>query len=348
MTAASNPVPVIIDTDPGLGEPGSDIDDGFAIAMALRSPEVDVRGLTIVNGNVDAVTGTDVARRLLQRLGRIDVPVVQGALQPLKRDMAPLRKLFTDVLGDAATSAPSREALLPATRSEHAADFLASEAAARPGDLVVVAIGPMTNLALTIQRHPSFARDVRELVLMAGAATTYAQNITVVGDFNTYVDPEALDIVMHSGASIRMVGLDQTSRVILTRDDAAAMRALARDHDDPFCAWAADCSDAWIDFLGRAFPKRPEHRNGCFLHDPLVLAAVIAPDLFEWSPAHVEVELMSELARGLVVADRGLALAPAQPANAMVATNTETAGFHRLFMERIGARTVPPSSNDHA
>lgn len=343
----TKPLRIIIDTDPGLGEPGSDIDDGFAIAMALRSPELDVAGLTIVNGNVDALTGTDVARRLLERLGRSDIPVLQGALAPLKRDMAPVRQLFDAVLGGSAP-ANAKKHLLPPTRDTHAADFLVREAAAHPGELVVVAIGPMTNLALAIQRDPRFAGNVRELVLMAGSATTYAQNITVVGDFNAYVDPEALDVVMRSGARIRMVGLDQTSRVILNRADAEAMRGIAAEQDDPFCAWAADCTDAWIDFLGRAFPNRPEHRDGCFLHDPLVLAAVIAPELLGWAPAHVEVELESELARGLVVADRGLALAPAAPSNATVAIDTDVAGFRRLFLERIGARTVRPIRHNNA
>jgi purine nucleosidase len=169
-----------------------------------------------------------------------------------------------------------------------------------------------------------------------------------VGDFNAYVDPEALDIVLRSGAKIRMVGLDQTSRVMLTRADAWTMRAIARAQDDPFCDWAADCSEAWIDFLGRAFPKRPEHRDGCFLHDPLVLAAVIAPRLMTWADAHVEVETQSELARGLVVADRGLALALMRAPNAAVAVDTDVESFHRLFLERIGARTIQPCSDHKA
>lgn len=345
---ANKQIPIVIDTDPGLGEPGSDIDDGFAIAMALRSPELDIRGLTIVNGNVDALTGVDVARRLLERLGRTDVPVSRGALAPLKRDMGPVRQLFDAALGGGAPAARPAQDFLGPTAQTHAADFLVAEAAAHPGELVVVAIGPMTNLALAIERDPEFARNVRELVLMAGSATTYAQNITVVGDFNAYVDPEALDIVMRSGASIRMVGLDQTSRVILTRADGEAMRSMAKARNDPFCAWAADCADGWIDFLGRAFPNRPEHRDGCFLHDPLVLGAVIAPALISWAPAHVQVELQSELARGLVVADRGLALAPAAPPNATVAIDTDVAGFHRLFLERIAARTIPPRRQNYA
>ena len=334
------PIKVIIDTDPGLGEPGSDIDDGFAIAIALRSAEIDLRGLTIVNGNVDASTGADVARRLLERMGRADIPVLLGALAPLYRDIAPVRALFETALGEAQASTDPARPTLPPTSEMHAADFLVTETAAHPGEIVVVAIGPMTNLALAIQRDPGFARNARELVLMAGAATTYAQNVTVVGDFNAYVDPEALDIVLRSGATIRMVGLDQTSRVMLTRADAEKMRAIARAENDPLCAWAADCSDAWIDFLGRAFPNRPEHKDACFLHDPLVLAAVIAPGLLTWAEAHVEAETQSDLARGLVVADRGLALAPMRTPNATVAIDTDVEGFRRLFLERIGARTI--------
>lgn len=326
-------IPVVVDTDPGLGEPGSDIDDGLAIALALRSPELDVRALTVVNGNVDAATGTDVARRLLHRLGRDDVPVSLGAIEPLVRDMAPLRALF-----DAALPTPPRRRadLLGPSTDEPAARLLARLAAESPGELVVVAIGPMTNLARAIQDDPAFATNVRELVLMAGSATTYAQNVTVVGDFNAYVDPEALEVVLRSGAAIRMVGLDQTSRVRLTRADAAALRA----GKDDFGRWAGECAQAWIDFLGRAFPRRPEHRDACFLHDPLVVAAVIRPGLLTWQDAHVQVETVSELARGLVVADRGLALAHPGPVNASVAVDTSVDDFRRLFLDRISTERL--------
>jgi purine nucleosidase len=327
-------IPVIIDTDPGLGEPGSDIDDGLAIALALRSPELDVLGLTIVNGNVDVATGIDVARRLVERLGVPDLPIVLGAAEPLRRDMAPVRALFDAVLRQGHQGSAAARKLLGPNRRGHAADYLVRTAAERPGELVVIAIGPMTNLALALRRDPAFASNVRELVLMAGSATTYAQNITVVGDFNSYVDPEALDTVLRSGARIRMVGLDQTSQVVLTRGDAETLRAST----DQFGLWAAECAEAWIDFLGRAFPNRPEHRTGCFLHDPLVVAAVTHPDLLTWQEACVRVETTSDLTRGLVVADRGLALQPAGPANATVAVATDVDAFHQLFLARIGAR----------
>jgi inosine-uridine nucleoside N-ribohydrolase len=302
------PISVIIDTDPGLGEPGSDIDDGLAIALAIRSPELRVLGITTVNGNVDVSTGTDVARRLTERLGVPDLLVARGAATPLARDMAPVRAMFHAVANEPVQdhhATPGRTKLGPTT-AESAADFLGRATRELPGEITVIAIGPMTNIALAIEQDRSFARNVAELVLMAGSATTYAQNVTVVGDFNSYVDPEALDIV------IRMVGLDQTSRVMLTRDDAESMRT----SEDPFSRWVADCTDAWIDFLGRAVPNRPEYVDACFLHDPLVVASVIEPAICAWDEADVQVETRSELARGLVIADRGLALRPMGAPNA--------------------------------
>ena len=332
------PIPVIIDTDPGLGEPGSDIDDGLAIALALRSPELEVLGLTVVNGTVDAMTGVDGARRLTERLGCPDLPGLLGATQPLVREMAPLRAMFDRAMPPrtsdrAGGAAEASVAPLGPTSPQHAADFLAEQAAARPGELVVIAIGPMTNLALALQRHPELAGQVRELVLMAGSATGYAQNITVVGDFNTYADPEALDIVLRSGAPVRMVGLDQTARVMLDRDDAATLRASGSE----FGRWAGTCADSWIDYLGRAFPARVEHRTSCFVHDPLVIAAVTHPELLTWAVADVRVETISELARGLVVADRGLSLTVPGPANATVATDVAIEEFRELFLARIAA-----------
>lgn len=324
---------VIIDTDPGLGEPGSDIDDGLAIALAVRADELDVLGLTVVNGNVPLSTGVHVARSLVDRLGVPQLPVLAGADHPLTRDMGSIRALFDAVPGH--DTAGPRGPMRGPTSEIHAVDWMIEQAERFPGEITVIAIGPMTNIALAIQKSPRFATNVREFVLMAGSATAYAQNITVVGDFNAYVDPEALDIVIRSGAKITMVGLDQTSKVILTRNDADEMLA----SEDPFARWAGECTHAWIDYLARAFPKRPEHTYGCFLHDPLVVAAFIRPELCEWDDAHVEVELTSELARGLVVADRGLALQQPGPVNATVAIDTHVDSFREFFVNTLSRTT---------
>ena len=342
-----NRLPVILDTDPGLGEPGSDIDDGLAIALAILSPEIELLGLTIVNGNVDTATGVDVARRLLGRLKVHDLPVLAGATRPLRRNMEPVKELFRIAVPGHTEAVADRELVGP-TSPQHAADWMIERVLERPGEVTVIAIGPMTNLALAIRREPRFAECVREFVLMAGSATGYAQNVTVVGDFNTYVDPEAVQIVLDSGANIRMVGLDQTARVLLTRDDAELLAGAS----DDFSSWAGVCTIAWIDFLGRAFPNRPEHQYACFLHDPLVIAAVLDSSLLRWADAHVEAELSSELARGLVVADRGLALARPRPANASVAIDTDVEGFRDLFLSRLSqperVRSVPhPAGPTH-
>ncbi|HEY6760335.1 MAG TPA: nucleoside hydrolase [Baekduia sp.] len=321
-----SPTRIILDTDPGLGAPGADIDDGLAIALALRSPEIVLEALTIVVGNVDVEIGRANAEALLDRLDATHVPIAVGAGRPLVEDLAPLRALFDAHLPDAG----DRPADPPG--SGDAARLLVDRVLASPGEITVVAIGPMTNLALAIALEPAFAENVRELVLMAGAATTYAQNITTVADFNAYADPEALQVVLDSGAPIRMVGLDQTMRVLLTRADAERMRA----GGDAFGAWAADCTDAWIDFLHAAFPERPEHADACFLHDPLTIAAVIDPTLLTWAPAQVAVELQGRLTRGLAVADRGLALLPpAGPPNAQVAIDTDVDRFRSLFLDRM-------------
>jgi purine nucleosidase len=323
------PTRIILDTDPGLGAPGADIDDGLAIALALRSPEVVLEALTIVVGNVDVQVGYANAGALLARLGAGQVPVALGAGRPLVEDLAPLRALFDRHLPEA--QRPTQRPPDP-DGSGDAARLLVDLVMANPGEITIVAIGPMTNLATAIALEPGFAAAVGELVLMAGAATTYAQNVTTVADFNAYADPEALQMVLDSGAPVRMVGLDQTSRVLLDRGDAQRMR----DGGDPFGVWAAECTDAWIDFLGTAFPERPEHADACFLHDPLTVAAVIDPSLLTWAPAHVAVELEGRIARGMAVADRGLALMPpAGPPNAQVAIDTDVERFRSLFLDRM-------------
>jgi purine nucleosidase len=321
------PTRIILDTDPGLGAPGADIDDGLAIALALRSPEVKLEALTIVVGNVDVQVGRANAEALLNRLGAGDVPVAIGAGAPLVEDMKPLRALF-----DAHLDGDEERAEDPPGSGE-AAKLLVDKVMANPGEITVVAIGPMTNLALAIRMEPAWAANVKELVLMAGSATTYAHNITTVADFNAYADPEALQIVLNAGAPhVKMVGLDQTSRVMLTRKDAQRMR----QGGDAFAEWAADCTDAWIDFLHTAFPDRPEHAEACFLHDPLTIGAVLDPTLLTWAPAHVAVELRGTLTRGLAVADRGLALLPpAGPPNALVAIDTDVERFRTLFLDRM-------------
>lgn len=324
---SSGRIPIIIDTDPGIGMPGSDIDDGLAIAYAVRSPRLEVRALTTVVGNVDVGSGVTNAVRLLRRLGRSDIPVVQGAMRPLVRDMGTVRSAFRRFINE--DEPRDEEPALPPTVPMTAAQYLVEQVRREPGVLTVVGIGPATNLALAVALDPAFAGNVAEIVLMAGSATTYAENMTPVGDFNAFVDPEALAVVLGSGARVRMVGLDQTARTRFTLGDAKRLRTSGEACN----TWLADCADGWISLLSRAFPNRPEHREACFLHDPLVVASVAEPNNCSWADAYVEVALAEPLTRGLVVADRGLALlAPRGQWNATVAVDSDVEAFHKEFM----------------
>jgi purine nucleosidase len=229
------------------------------------------------------------------------------------------------------------------TSSVPAAQFLVDTARAEPGSVSVICIGPMTNVATAMAMDPGFADNVDTFYLMAGSARTYANNLTVLGDFNAYVDPEALAIVLAGLGHARMIGIDQTSSLLLTRDDAARLRSSA----DAFGRWAGVCADAWIDFLHAALPTRAEHETSCFLHDPLVVATAIDPARCRWENAFVQVELGGQLTRGLVVADRGLALQrPAGPPNAAVAVDTDVDRCRRLILGRLEtpAAAGPPTN----
>ena len=175
---------IILDTDLAMGAPGSDIDDGFALALALADPGLQVELVTTVGGNSDVETSTRLTRELLEVLGRSDVTVVQGA----------------PVDGDAA-------------------DEIGRRVLAEPGELSLVCIGPLTNVARALA-DPVVAAAVREVVAMGGVYLEQTNVAAMPGEYNFWCDPEAAQVVLESGVPLRLVGLDVTRRVRLTRADA--------------------------------------------------------------------------------------------------------------------------------
>ena len=323
---------VIIDTDPGIGVPGADIDDGLAIILALLSPELNVEALTIVNGNVEMEEGTLNTLRILELLDRRDVPVARGMDRPLLRDMKPVRAAFNKVLS------PGKdiyiEQPLPSLKpiSEHAVDLLVSKVMENPGEITVIAIGPLTNIAMAMLKDPRFADNMQELIVMGGCATMLAQNMTSVAEFNMYCDPDAAKIVFQSGAKITLVGLDVTMKVFFTRDHLNELRK----SQSPLIEYIISRSEPWIDFLGKAFPKREEYQNGCALHDPLAIGVVLDPSIVTIEKAYVDVETNSDLTRGQIVADRGLAIMqPEHDYNVDVSVDVNDDRFLKLFINRI-------------
>ncbi len=308
---------VLIDTDLAMGAPGSDIDDGFALALALADPELSVEMVTTVSGNTDVDTATRLTLDLLDRLGRSDVPVVRGAAQALRgwRREPP------------ATPA-ARSGRRP--ESGYAAVRLVEEVMAAPGALTIVAIGPLTNIALALAIEPAVAERVRQVVVMGGVFLQHTNRSQMPGEFNTWADPDATAIVLASGAPLRFVGLDVTLQVRLTRADAAAMAAGGGD----FGRFAAECTQEWIDYVEREHPGDPREHGSCALHDPLAVAVVSRPDLVTWNPAYVQVETASPLTRGVMVADLLAGLHPPRP-NCEIATAVDSTAFLALFLERI-------------
>jgi purine nucleosidase len=302
---------ILLDTDLAMGEPGADIDDGFALAFALADPELSVELVTTVNGNTDVDTATRLTVRLLERLGRGDVPVVRGAATPL--------------VGDWTRGGPGIERV-DAPVPGHAALQIVERVMAEPGELSVVAIGPLTNIALALALEPRVAMRVAEIVVMGGVYLEQTNVAAVPGEFNFWVDPHAAAEVLASGAPIRAVGLDVTRRVRLSREHVAWLAESPSD----FRRFAAWCAEEWIAHL----EQTTDQRDSCALHDPLAVASVAYPDLVIWRPARVAVETSGVHTRGVAVADL-LTTTNSGPANCRIAVDVDAAAFLDLFLGRI-------------
>jgi purine nucleosidase len=312
---------IIVDTDLAMGAPGSDIDDGFALALAVDLADQRLELVTTVNGNTDVETSTVLAVDLLDRLGRSDVPVVKGAAAPLLRPVHehPARDRVADVRQRLAGRKP---------QPGRAATAIIDLVMANPGEISLVAIGPLTNVAIALVLEPELSTAVKEIVVMGGVFLRTTRVLGMPGEFNVWVDPEAAAIVLNSGAPLRFIGLDVTLKVQLNRADAGGLRATGR----PFASYAGACADAWMDFLRDEYPGK--EFCGAPMHDPLAVAVVSRPHLVTWRPARVEVEVCSDITRGVTVADLLASKNPPQ-ANCLVATEVDSAAFIDFFLNHV-------------
>jgi inosine-uridine nucleoside N-ribohydrolase len=306
---------IILDTDLAMGAPGSDIDDGFALALALADPELSVELVTTVGGNSDVDTSTRLTHELLAVLGRTEVPVVRGASRPL----------------DPRLRHPDRAVGGPGDRppGPYAAAEIVRRVMDEPGELTLVAIGPLTNLAVALLIEPRVAAAVREIVVMGGVYLEQTNVAQMPGEYNFWCDPDAAQVVLDSGAPLRLVGLDVTRRVRLTRQDAARLA-----EGGAFGRLASEHTLAWIDFQERVKPHEELEQGSCALHDPLAVAVVSRPGLVTWRDAHVAVETAGRVTRGVAVADL-LMWADPPPANCRIATAVDAGAFRDLFLERM-------------
>ncbi len=303
---------IIIDTDPG-------IDDILALLLAFASPEVQVEAVTTVSGNVDVEQTTRNALAFLEALGHGDVPVARGSRYPLVRE--PIDAGYyhgQNGIGEVILP-PSRQSMA----AQNAAELIVETVKAAPNEITLVAIGPLTNLALALRSAPEIARMVREVVIMGGALRSPG-NVTPAGEFNIAADPHAAHVVLHAGWPIRLVALDVTNQVGLCREHIVYLSQTGSPIWTPVGAMLEYNLTKFADSQGFA------------LHDPLCLASVFRPDFITWEEVYVAVELTGQHTLGETVAyfpGYGVS-APLLP-NVRASVQVDREGFLQWFVERI-------------
>lgn len=307
------PRKIIIDTDPGQ-------DDAVAILLALASPEIEVLGITAVAGNVPLVLTAKNARIVCELAGRPDLPVFAGCDAPMARPLVTAEHVH----GKTGLDGPTLwEPTMP-LQTTHAVDFIIDTLrTAPPGSVTLTPLGPLTNIATALARAPDIVPRVAEIVMMGGAYFEVG-NITPAAEFNVYVDPEAADIVLKSGIPLTIMPLDVTHKALVTRPRLDAFAALGT-RTGRFTA-------EMLDFFER-FDIEKYGSEGGPLHDPTTIAYLLAPELFSGRHINVEVETVSELTRGMTVADWWRVTR--RPANAMFMGDLDAEGFFALLTERL-------------
>ena len=305
---------IIIDTDPGQ-------DDAVAILLALASPdEITVLGITTVAGNVPLALTEKNARIICELAGRPDIAVFAGCDRPLVQPLVTAEHVHGKTgLDGIALPDPT----MP-LQAAHAVDFIIDTLRAEPsGSVTLCPLGPLTNIATAFTRAPDIMARVKEIVLMGGAYFEVG-NITPAAEFNIYVDPEAAEIVFQSGVPLVVLPLDVTHKVLTTRPRIDAIRAIGSP--------VAHAVASWTDFFER-FDMAKYGAEGAPLHDPCVIAYLLAPGLFTGRHINVEIETTSPLTRGMTVADWwGVTK---RPKNAMFMGDVDAAGFYDLLTGRL-------------
>jgi purine nucleosidase len=309
---------IILDVDPG-------IDDALAILFALRRPAIEVLALTTVFGNADTDTTTRNALQLLDLFGRPDIPVARGAARSLAR---PFTRKASHIhgqngLGEVALPPPSR-----APVAEAACDLIIRLARENPGEITLVPVGPLTNVALALLKAPETAERLAGVVMMGG--TLFHPGIpglpSPMAEANVWGDPEAARILFASGARITMVGMDVTMKTLFTD---AMMDALSARGDAGVRA-AMDMARFYLAAYRAQYPGIA----GCALHDPLAVAVAEDPSLVTVEAMRCDVECAGEITRGQVVADRRRTATGAP--NVAVCLDLDLAGFLSRFEAALG------------
>ena len=310
------PTRLIIDTDGG-------IDDALALILALRSPEVEVVGVSTVSGNVRVEQAAINVLRVIELFDHRDIWVAQGLGNPLVRD--PIRATSfhgTDGLGDSNLPQPRMR-----TRKESAIDLIVDQLNKEKDDgLTIVCIGPLTNIAAVLTNSPNISGRIGELLIMGGAFGLSRHgygNVTPVAEFNIYSDPEAAKIVFESGIHVRAVGLDVTSAPENWLTSAEYSRVKATKNRVSV-------------FAARILANTMQKRRMFELHDPIAIGAVIQPSLYGFTELSVKIETKGEYTTGMTVTERRKEADNLWTENPIkICTNLKSQRFKRLFLSHL-------------
>jgi inosine-uridine nucleoside N-ribohydrolase len=322
----TRPQRVIIDCDPGIG-PHLDADDGLAILFSLSSPELSVEAVTTVFGNVTVDRGAQNAVRILAAAGRADIPVAKGMDRPLSGRLQAENIVDYRKQDD---SLPAVDPALPGVSDTHAVDLIIETVRATPGEIAILAVGPLTNVAMAILKEPRMTEWVSQIVIMGGAFGREARygrgNVTPVAELNIWNDPQAAAIVFDSGIPVTAAGLDVTNPNAGTVLYEQQLQGLLELEDNRLSQFLSEMCRTYIEA-----PRFTWAENGCVLYDAVAAAALARPELGTTERGFVRVGEVGTVAEGQTV------FYPDADGNVAILTAFQGERFVGEFISRIGA-----------
>ncbi|HHD7738389.1 TPA: nucleoside hydrolase [Providencia rettgeri] len=275
---------VIIDCDPGNGVVGANVDDGLALALAIAAPEIKLEMITTVSGNTPSEIGFDVASHLVHSLGE-NIPVYRGASSALVETSAPWRELLDNGaeraqlthLWDGLPPIPSLPKSIP-----EAALRIGELVCQNPKQITIIAIGPLTNIAIAMQLFPDMAQNVAEIVIMGAVFNVPGY----LKDTNFGIDPEAAYAVLNSEANLTLVPMDVTVQTQMVHEDLDKLAQI----DTPLSHFLVATMRPWMDYS-----RATRHLAGCWIHDVLTVAWLLDKSLVTYDKKHVGIELQGAL-----------------------------------------------------